>query len=634
MCIYEFLECIPKFQVKRNRKRESIKIRQIFLWVGLSFSCVEARELYVSSSGSGAGGTSWETAYTNIQLAINNAVAGDVIWVTNGTYAPISTGNKAITIQSINGAEYTIIDGKNSSRCATLGSATNHFSTVLVGFTLRNGRAHYSGSSSGYGYGGGAYGGTLNNCVLTGNTASGSGSSNGNGYGGGAYGSTLNYCILSNNTASGSSSSYGSSFGRDYGGGASDSTLNNCTLTENTAKGTGTGLSNASYGNGTGYGYGYGGGVNNCTLNDCVLIENKADGNGTSTSAGYGGGAYGGTLDNCVLTGNTASGSNTNSSGSGRGGGAHGGILNNCMLTGNTAGRVGSGSGKGGGTYTSTLNNCTLMENTAIGTSGYTRGGGSYGGTLNNCILVNNSAAFDGGGAYSGFLNNCTLFGNTAGRVGGGSYYGTFNNCIIWSNTVNGVVSNHYLCTFSYSCTTPLPSGSGNISNDPLFVDTANGDYRLQIGSPCINTGSNALAVGEIDLDGNPRIQSGTVDMGAYEFVADTATTPVPVPHYWLDEYSLVTNNDYEAAALDDSIKDAPVWHDYLTGTCPTNTLDRFLIYFTNGVQQIGWTPDLTASGRVYTVEGRITLTNDWKKHDATNTTHRFFGVKVSLPEE
>jgi hypothetical protein len=70
----------------------------------------------------------------------------------------------------------------------------------------------------------------------------------------------------------------------------------------------------------------------------------------------------------------------------------------------------------------------------------------------------------------------------------------------------------------NYCCTTPLPSGTGNFTSDPLVVDLAGGDLRLQMGSPCINTGNNAYVVGTTDLDGNPLIVGGSVDVGAYEF--------------------------------------------------------------------------------------------------------------------
>jgi hypothetical protein len=68
--------------------------------------------------------------------------------------------------------------------------------------------------------------------------------------------------------------------------------------------------------------------------------------------------------------------------------------------------------------------------------------------------------------------------------------------------------------------------GAGNIDADPLFIDAEGGNFRLQEGSPCIDTGSNDAVPDDVttDLDGNLRIVDGdgddvaTVDMGAYEF--------------------------------------------------------------------------------------------------------------------
>ena len=79
----------------------------------------------------------------------------------------------------------------------------------------------------------------------------------------------------------------------------------------------------------------------------------------------------------------------------------------------------------------------------------------------------------------------------------------------------------------NYCCTPTLPTdGVGNITNAPLFVDYASGDLRLQPDSPCIDTGNVAYAPGPVDLDGNPRIVNGTVDMGAYEFEGPTGNRP------------------------------------------------------------------------------------------------------------
>jgi hypothetical protein len=78
--------------------------------------------------------------------------------------------------------------------------------------------------------------------------------------------------------------------------------------------------------------------------------------------------------------------------------------------------------------------------------------------------------------------------------------------------------------------------GEGNIDADPLFVDAdgAN-DLHLLGGSPCLDAGDNsAIAVWMTkDVEGNPRIMNGTVDMGAYEgphqgFLLSTRSAAVP----------------------------------------------------------------------------------------------------------
>ncbi len=71
-------------------------------------------------------------------------------------------------------------------------------------------------------------------------------------------------------------------------------------------------------------------------------------------------------------------------------------------------------------------------------------------------------------------------------------------------------------------------------NTDPLFLDTAAGDYRLHPCSPARNAGSNAAAQAAgllTDIAGLPRIQEGTVDMGAHEtpaFAVGSATVTAP----------------------------------------------------------------------------------------------------------
>ncbi len=266
--------------------------------------------------------------------------------------------------------------------------------------------------------------------------------------------------------------------------------VTNCTLINNTA---------------TSGGGAYLGTLANCTLS----------GNTCPFTGGNGGGAAGSILLNCTLSGNVTGRPYPNSTGASSGGGASGGTLNNCVLSGNSA--YGAGS-RGGGASGCTVNNCQLVNN-------YTddQGAGAYDSTLNNCLLTGNVATL-GGGATEGTLNNCTIFYNrSAGGGGGGTYYLTANNCTIFSNTS----PNNLASTLNYCCT-PDAGSAGCITNVPLFVNPLGGDFHLQNYSPCINAGNNAYVTVTNDLDGNPRIVGGTVDMGAYENQSATAASGLP----------------------------------------------------------------------------------------------------------
>jgi len=162
-------------------------------------SSVLSNTHFVSLSGAGHWPyTNWTDAATSIQVAVDASVDGDVVFVTNGTYVSASQiiVTNGITIQSVNGASWTTVDGGYpwyTNRCIYLG----HSNSVLTGFTITNGYAPGTeDSSEACGGGISAVSGALVwKCIITGNTAV---------YlGGGVSGGTVSNCLLIGNATVG-----------------------------------------------------------------------------------------------------------------------------------------------------------------------------------------------------------------------------------------------------------------------------------------------------------------------------------------------------------------------------------------------------------------------------------------------
>ena len=71
----------------------------------------------------------------------------------------------------------------------------------------------------------------------------------------------------------------------------------------------------------------------------------------------------------------------------------------------------------------------------------------------------------------------------------------------------------------------------GNICVDPMFVDQAGQDYHLHETSACRDRGNPNLQeamAGQVDLDGNPRVIAGRIDIGADEYYQDVIANAGP----------------------------------------------------------------------------------------------------------
>jgi hypothetical protein len=426
--------------------------------------------------------------YPTIREAINRSWNGGRVLVADGVYSgqgnrDIDFKGKAITVRSENGPENCIIN--------------------CNGTETEPHRGFYFHNNEG------------NDSVLDGLTIT-------NGWGpnvcspfgcyplgGGIYcyssSPTVTNCILSENSAEGGG---GGMYNRD----GSSPVVANCTFIGNTAEEyTGGGMYNED----------------DCDpkVINCIFIKN---------SALSGGGIYNRSDCNPTVTG--------------------------CSFNGNSA------SAEGGGMFDS--GSATVTNSTFIGNKAYV-GGGMYkhlkGPILSNCLFSKNTSSSDGGGMYNSYcksaVTNCTFIGNTAGANGGGMFNRgdspTLTNCIFWGNADNngmyesaqidfetGNVSVNYSCVQGW---TGILGGTGNIGDDPQFLNETENDCHLPSGSPCIDAGDNTAVPPSVvvDLDNQPRFADDAytpdtgngvppiVDMGAYEgpdrgFYLSTKSVIVP----------------------------------------------------------------------------------------------------------
>jgi hypothetical protein len=107
---------------------------------------------------------------------------------------------------------------------------------------------------------------------------------------------------------------------------------------------------------------------------------------------------------------------------------------------------------------------------------------------------------------------------------------------VVWRLPVHNIEANFSNNIFDFLPTDNLPDkwvfGAGNIyMQEPMFMDTAALDFRLQPCSPAIQAGDSTGVTTTLDLLGRPRIVDGIIDIGAIEadpFVLDT--DPVIMP--------------------------------------------------------------------------------------------------------
>jgi parallel beta-helix repeat protein len=231
-------------------------------------------------------------------------------------------------------------------------------------------------------------------------------------------------------------------------------------------------------------------------ITDCRISSNENAGYYSSGGAGMlltGGSPK--------VTGCTISNNKAKTEGAGIALGSSNAIIKNCLISGNE-----------------------LSETDAIGAGIFIEGNSTP--TISNSSIIDNkNTGYNGGGIYVAKYNqyyiatlyvvNSTFAGNDA--ADGVSFYfeitsnaaTTITNSILWNDVAANEIKGWPTVSYSDVKQNSEPfRGIANINVDPLFVDPANGNYHLQIGSPCIDTGT-ATGAPDDDIDGDSRPQQG-----------------------------------------------------------------------------------------------------------------------------
>ena len=208
--------------------------------------------------------------------------------------------------------------------------------------------------------------------------------------------------------------------------------------------------------------------------------------------------------------------------------------MEDCIISGNDAN---GGGGVSCVDSSLTMRRCIVTGNTALSSGQFesVSGGLSIGGIgvvrLENCLVYGNRA--DRGDQIvtvsqevPAIFQNCTVL-SEEGQVRWTDLPPVFRSTVLWGapNILFRTIGSEGDPDVSYSCVEGEHAGTGNISDDPLFVDEAGKDFHLQVDSPCLDTADTEGPSDDLDRKTRPldvpgvgREGDDAFDMGVYEF--------------------------------------------------------------------------------------------------------------------
>ena len=585
--------------------------RGLFFWLlaaGNTFSA----EYYVATNGSNTATGSLIAPWATIQYAVNQAVAGDTVYVRGGSFHErvvfnhSGTAGNPLTLKNYNG-EAAVIDGTGftvASGWDALVTLTGRSYITIDGLEIRNMiTAVKSCVPVGVLVSGASKGVVLRNLKIHDIETNWTGTSNGDAHGLAAYG----------DSASGSISNLLIEAVEIY----------DCRL----------GSSESMVLNGN---------VENFVVKNCVVHDNNNIGidfigyegtcSTTSLDQARNGQCIGNLVYNIATTGNPAYGTDRSADGIYVDGGRdiimERNVVHDCDIGMEIASEH---SGKST-SYITLRNNLVYRNyNGGIFAGGYDskRGKAEYCTIIGNTLYGNDTAKVSNGEIYlQMYVENCvfennlvyalTNSGNSAVFVGGIGVSGSkpVNTQFNYNLYFSPISSANHVWTWGNTTYSSFSTwkGVGNDSNavynvNPLLTDPSGGDLHIGATSPAVNSGTNRTDRGTFDIDGQPRLYGTRVDIGSDEYYPYTTNG---TPYVWLNRYGL-TNEYATADGTDDDHDGMTAWQEYQAGTDPADSNSVFRIISSG--QQLVWTGGTNEANTPFQV---------WRSSDLTRGTWEF----------